>query len=1254
MSRLALKRALLAALVLLGWAAGAADGWTGAEPTRGWPSPVKPFWKADFSRGESAFAVERREGAEADVSFVRRGTNTVLRVSKTNARGTVVVRTKDPVAVPDGALLRTVANVEARTRDPEHALGFLRLYGGAVDLAYYSKLDGRSTGGPRMSQLVNTAPGASERKMAHFKAPDGAGIGAAIVVSGEPSISEWSEWYVEDTVAAEEAWQKVIAAKEPPDRSGDQVGADAFARALAADREHVARIERREGRSTLLVDSRPTAPILFKGQHAKTGEKNTFNGRDMQRAGITLQACTVRLGNAPRRKGYWTRDGFDVRGVVDELRAAMRSSDRSLFVVTFGLDAYPEFSAEHPDEIWRLEDGRPVFGHHGHALHPVPKTCPEGHWPWISMYSPAWRTAVKAHLAELIAELKASGLSKRIVGFHLAGFHDAQFAVRQPDYSAPAQAAFRHWCRARGLDEPDELPHYGREDDFVDPVRDSVKAAFIDFQKRGPFAVEEDIARHVKRCFGKDLIAVRWCMQRFGGTWNSSYDVLPFLRSDVFDVLVAQQSYPRRIPGLATGLVMPVESFHLHGKLFLDELDYQTYGALGRNDTELRLVASGWAHDFPMWESMHRKGVGQMLAHEMGFWYFDMNGGWFSPPEISSDIAGVVAFARDELLRRRAPWRPDAALVMDEDGMLLRNSPGIYYRRDETAAVVQQGHYLGSSGVPYDVLMLDDLCRDPALARRYRVLVFAGLYDIDASRGKMLETLRSDGRTLVYLANSGRIRGAAERLGFRLDVLANPSDHALVAARADGPAATGAMETEYRARYMGLPGSRTERVSVVEGPGVEALARYAADGAIAVASRRRATGRDVYVAEAGGLSPTLFNLLVREAGGFAATDRAGLQVDMRDGFASVHCTVPGKWTLRLPYRARTTNLKTGVVGEAADAIDFTLVAGETRWIAFGPADGKGSAAVPAAEISVGVDANGRFLPGGRTAVEVVWSVRQRIDEVLAAHTKGPIVLHGVGSEGAGEGVARAAAKFARMKRVVWDGPADYTNRVAKGLVGDPCTDELYSKRLGKDWWLVRLVERQRQIAASGGAFDLVMLGDSITHFWERKCTNSWESFTSEFRALNCGYAGDRVNNLLWRVENGELDGYTAKAVTILIGTNDNTKPDSDPAQVAAGIRRVLDVVRTKQPEARVLLCAIPPRGRSAGDARHCDARRRNERTNEIIRPLADGKKVRWLDFGAEFLDPKTGWVSKELMPDGIHPSEKGYALVRTAIENALR
>ena len=206
---------------------------------------------------------------------------------------------------------------------------------------------------------------------------------------------------------------------------------------------------------------------------------------------------------------------------------------------------------------------------------------------------------------------------------------------------------------------------------------------------------------------------------------------------------------------------------------------------------------------------------------------------------------------------------------------------------------------------------------------------------------------------------------------------------------------------------------------------------------------------------------------------------------------------------------------------------------------------------------------------------------------------------------------------------------------------------------GEYWWANRFLAKHNEIDAwRGKAVDVVLLGDSIMHFWEWKHPASWGRFTEGRHVLNLGYGGDRTETVIWRILHGELDGYHARTVVLMIGTNNNTAETTDPANVAKGVERIVALIRERQPEARIVLHPIFPRGVSAQSG-HAAPRARNERTNALLKAFADKDgEIVWVDFNDRFLDA-SGWVPKTLMADEIHPTDAGYDLWMDALAPVL-
>lgn len=186
--------------------------------------------------------------------------------------------------------------------------------------------------------------------------------------------------------------------------------------------------------------------------------------------------------------------------------------------------------------------------------------------------------------------------------------------------------------------------------------------------------------------------------------------------------------------------------------------------------------------------------------------------------------------------------------------------------------------------------------------------------------------------------------------------------------------------------------------------------------------------------------------------------------------------------------------------------------------------------------------------------------------------------------------------------------------------------------------------------AQEGKAQLVFLGDSITAGWGGK-KDIWEKAFGKYQPANFGIGGDRTQHVLWRIQNGELDGIKPKACVVMIGTNNS---GSDPAEgIAKGVTAIVETIRAKQPQAKILLLAVFPRGEKPSTPEKANpGRDKLKQVNEIIAKLDDGKNVHFLDIGAKFLQPD-GSISKDIMPDFLHLSAAGYQIWADAISPKL-
>lgn len=191
--------------------------------------------------------------------------------------------------------------------------------------------------------------------------------------------------------------------------------------------------------------------------------------------------------------------------------------------------------------------------------------------------------------------------------------------------------------------------------------------------------------------------------------------------------------------------------------------------------------------------------------------------------------------------------------------------------------------------------------------------------------------------------------------------------------------------------------------------------------------------------------------------------------------------------------------------------------------------------------------------------------------------------------------------------------------------------------------------------ARAGGVDVLFLGDSITDAWRSTGKAVWEKEFAPLRAANFGIGGDRTQHVLWRLANGEADGLAPKAVVLLIGTNntglerDNVTVRNTVPETIAGITAVVQSLRKRLPQTKILLLAVFPRADGPGDV---PVRAQVAEVNQAITKLHDGRFVHYLDIGAKFL-ASDGTLPAAIMPDKLHLSEQGYVIWADAIRAPL-
>ena len=190
--------------------------------------------------------------------------------------------------------------------------------------------------------------------------------------------------------------------------------------------------------------------------------------------------------------------------------------------------------------------------------------------------------------------------------------------------------------------------------------------------------------------------------------------------------------------------------------------------------------------------------------------------------------------------------------------------------------------------------------------------------------------------------------------------------------------------------------------------------------------------------------------------------------------------------------------------------------------------------------------------------------------------------------------------------------------------------------------------------AQKGNIDLLFVGDSITDWFSNPFRGGaapglevWNANFSALKPANFGIAGDTTQGVLWRMQNGELEGFKAKLIVLMLGTNNINRNPVD--EIVDGDRLIIEEFKKRQPQAKVLLLGVFPRNADPANP----LRATIKEINGKLAKLADNKQVFFMDIGDKFLTAD-GTLTTEVMADGLHPTARGYQIWADAISDRVK
>jgi len=206
-------------------------------------------------------------------------------------------------------------------------------------------------------------------------------------------------------------------------------------------------------------------------------------------------------------------------------------------------------------------------------------------------------------------------------------------------------------------------------------------------------------------------------------------------------------------------------------------------------------------------------------------------------------------------------------------------------------------------------------------------------------------------------------------------------------------------------------------------------------------------------------------------------------------------------------------------------------------------------------------------------------------------------------------------------------------------------------KLASSWWKERHEKVLSELQADP---QLILIGNSILHALDNQDREEVRmKYLDRYQAVNMGFSADRTENVIWRLQNGELEGINPKVAILLIGTN-NTDGNhfmqvTHPEELSAAIWKICSIIGTRLPDTQILLLGILPYGYTLNYRDHI-----NKATNKIIADFPTrNKNIHYKDIGNIYLD-KDGKVRSDLMPDFLHPNVQGHMLMFEALDSKIQ
>jgi beta-galactosidase len=737
---------------------------------------------------------------------------------------------------------------------------------------------------------------------------------------------------------------------EPPTPETLMPQADAEKVLLARPRA-TAEVKEIGQRPRLFIDGKESFPGFYLGAAWK-GTNSQI--KDFDKAGVHVYLIPYVLGRGLYGDfGVWSgKDKTDFSELDDMMWRVLRADPHGYIMFYLCTDPYPQWGAEHPNDVVTDQDGNKVIvDMHFLRWGGEPKVVPGK--AYVERYGYSYvssdlRTDTEKVLSEFDQHIKNSLPGKAVIGYHVIGGNDGQMFAwgdfgsdHLSDYSQASLFAFRNWLKVKyttnsnlqnAWHQPDvtfetaQVPSAKRRLGtafFLNPDTDQDIADYNRFHSEGIVDTLDDYAKTLRQSHGSPIILGTY----YSGPNSAVASHMAtgyLLKNGMYNYVTSVLTYGAiRWPGGAGEAFQAWESLLLHSTFGLSEEDFRSWktrpGTPESNYSVARVETAAESN------AMIRRDNGRMLAYGQGNWWYDMSGGWFNDPSIMKAVKESADAYKLDLNANDFP-RADVAVFSDErsiDYINPKNAPNTRYQ-NLRAQILQ----FNSSGVPFHNYLQSDVA-DPKLPD-YKLYIFLDAYHLNQAEWDAIQKLRSDGKTICFVNAPGvvsqdllNVKSAAAAIEKITGIHVTDNGEQNVALE---PAPKSTFEGGDLISY----GNITAPTFAVDDANAQILADYSTGHKPAVAMRDFGSWKSVFFGGIG-MDAFFFNALAHQAGAWVAAP-AGNAVYTNQHFPTIHAMYPGEKTVQLLQPSKVTDLADGkVLSSKTSTLHLNMQRGETRW-----------------------------------------------------------------------------------------------------------------------------------------------------------------------------------------------------------------------------------------------------------------------------------------------------------------------------------